>query len=42
MNIAEVIKAGVVDPDSAYEIARDLAHEVNEIAYISEWAKEAA
>lgn len=38
MNIAIVIQLGLVDPDSAYEIARDLAHEANELAYLREWA----
>lgn len=41
MNIAIVIQLGLVDPDSAYEIARDLAHEANEIAYIQAWAQAA-
>lgn len=37
MNIADVIRWGFVDPDSAYEIARDLAHDVNQLQYIMEW-----
>lgn len=41
MNVADVIKWGLVDPDSAYEIARDLAHEANEIAYIQAWVEAA-